>query len=180
MFFLLILSLLIPQQPSAKTKPGDPQPPPDMDYFLGAWSFEWNVPESVMGPGGKVKGKETYRKALNGSVYESEIEGEGPEGPFKGLALTSYDPAQKTVSRYEIYSYGLSCLKTGPIGGDLGGYYTIYWEGTPIKRNGHVIKMKGKTLMRSPASFRLEVQISVDDGPYTSYGNPWFQKEAAK
>jgi hypothetical protein len=34
--------------------------------------------------------------------------------------------------------------------------------------------------MRSPASFRLEVQISVDDGPYTSYGNPWFQKEDAK
>ena len=72
-----------------------------------------------------------------------------------------------------------SVLKTGPIGGDLGGYYTVYWEATPINKDGHVIKLKGKTLMRSPASYRVEVQISTDGGPYTSLGNPWFQRQDA-
>jgi hypothetical protein len=92
-------------------------------------------------------------------------------------AITSYDNIRKLVTRYEIYGDGMSVLKTGPIGGDSGGYYTIYWEATPINKDGHVIKMKGKTLMRSPASYRLEVQISTDGGPYTSLGNPWFKKQ---
>ncbi|HKC88075.1 MAG TPA: hypothetical protein VKG02_18970, partial [Blastocatellia bacterium] len=32
------------QQPSRPTDPGDPMPPPNMDYFVGSWTFEWNVP----------------------------------------------------------------------------------------------------------------------------------------
>lgn len=29
----------------------------------------------------------------------------------------------------------------------------------------------------SLVNFRIRVQISVDGGPYTNYGNPWFRKE---
>jgi hypothetical protein len=143
------------QKQSRPTDPSDPMPPPNMDYFVGAWTFEWNVPESPLGPAGKIKGKETYRK-INASTYESEIEGEGPAGAFKGRATTV------------------------PIGGDLGGYYTIFWESEPIKKGGKTIKLKGKTLMLSPAHYRLQVQISVDGGPYTNFGNPWFRKTESK
>jgi hypothetical protein len=180
MIRILILALLViqqpAQQPSRPTEPTDPMPPPDMNYFVGTWSFDWNVPESPLGPAGKFKGTETYKAVFAGRVYESEIKGEGPEGPFEGRAITSYDGSEKSVSRYEIFSYGVSTLKTGRIGGDLGGYYTIYWESTPIKRNGHTVKLKGKTQMLSPAHYKLQVTISVDDGPYTSLGNPWFEK----
>jgi hypothetical protein len=175
MIFSLFLSLLLWHQ--APSKPNQTTPPPDMDYFLGTWSFEWNVPDSALGPGGKIKGTETYSKILNGAAYESHQQGEGPQGRLQMQAITSYDKNQKLVSRYEIYSNGMSILKTGPIGGDLGGYYTIYWEATPINKDAHVVKMKGKTLMRSPASYRLEVQISTDGGPYVSFGNPWFEKQ---
>ena len=70
--------------------------------------------------------------------------------------------------------------KSGPIGGDLGGYYTIFWETQPIKKDGKTIKLKGKTQMLSPANYRLQVQISVDGGPYTNFGNPWFRKAEDK
>lgn len=178
MILSLLLTLVLCQQPSNPGKPID-TPPPDMDYFLGTWSFEWNMPDSPLGPGGKIKGTETYSKIMNGAAYESQTDGEGPEGRLQIRAITSYDKARKQVSRYEVYSDGLSILKTGPIGGDLGGYYTVYWEATPINKDGHVIKLKGKTLMRSPASYRVEVQISTDGSPYTSLGNPWFQKQDA-
>ena len=46
----------------------------------------------------------------------------------------------------------------------------------PIKKAGKTVKLKGKTLMLSPANYRLQVQISVDGGPYTNFGNPWFRK----
>jgi len=151
-------------------------PPPDLGYFIGTWSFDWNVPESPLGPAGKFKGTETYKKASAGAVYESVIEGEGPQGAFKGRATISYNEKEKLVTRSETGLFGVPIVKTGPIGGDLGGYYTIFWETAPIKKDGHTVKLKGKTLMLSPANYRLLVQISVDGGPYTNFGNPWFRK----
>jgi len=177
--FLLLIALLF-QQPAQKqsrpTEPTDPMPPPNLDYFIGSWSFDWNVPESPLGPAGKMKGTETFKKILNGQKYESEIQGDGPEGSFQGRAVTSYDEKEKTVSRYEILTYGLPTYKSGTIGGDLGGYYTIYWESAPLKKSGKTIKLKGKTQMLSPAHYRVFVDISVDDGPFTSLGNTWFRK----
>src|SRR5262249_31781877 len=70
--------------------------------------------------------------------------------------------------------------REGPIGGDLGGYYTIFWEARPFQKNGKTIKLKGKTLMLSPANYRIQVQISIDGGPYTSFGNPWVHKVEAE
>lgn len=178
----LILALLLLQQSapqSRPTRPDDPMPPPNMDYFVGTWTFDWNVPESPLGPAGKLKGKETYKKVADGK-YESEIEGDGPMGAFKGRATMTYNEKEKIVTRSETNFLGVAIKKSGTIGGDLGGYYTIFWETEPIKKDGKTIKLKGKTQMLSPANYRLQVQISVDGGPYTSFGNPWFQKAEGK
>ena len=177
--FPLAIQQAPPQAPRA-TNPDDPMPPPNLDYFLGSWSFEWNVPESPLGPAGKFKGIETYSKGKDSSSYESVVEGEGPQGAFKGRSLMVYREKEKQVTRTETGMFGVSQTKTGPIGGDLGGYYTIFWETAPIKKEGKTVKLKGKTLMLSPANYRLQVQISVDDGPYTNFGSPWFRKAEAK
>jgi hypothetical protein len=180
---ILLLALLLFQQPapqSRPTTPDDPMPPPNLDYFVGTWAFDWNVPESPLGPAGKLKGKETYKKLADGK-YESVIEGDGPAGALKGKATTDYNEKQKFVTRTENGFFGNFVLKkSGPIGGDLGGYYTIFWETEPLKINGKTVKLKGKTLMLSPANYRLQVQISVDGGEYTNFGNPWFRKELMK
>src|SRR5262249_10403557 len=167
------------QQPSRPTEPTDPMPPPDLNYFRGTWALEWNVPESPLGAAGKLKGTETFRKASDGS-FESVISGAGPQGAFKGHATTKYNEKEKIVTRSETGLFGLNLTTSGPIGGDLGGYYTIYWESAPIKKDGKIIKLKGKTQMLSPAHYRLQVQISVDGAPYTSFGNPWFRKTEDK
>jgi hypothetical protein len=180
MIHVLLLVLLLWQQPAQRpTEPTDPMPPVNMDYFLGAWTFDWNVPESPLGPAGKFKGKETYKKIGDGK-YESVIEGDSPLGAFTGHATMSYSEKEKQVTRKENGFFGVTQNKTGPVGGDLGGYYTIFWETEPIKKNGKTVKLKGKTLMLSPAHYRLQVQISVDGGPYTNFGNPWFRKAEAK
>src|SRR5438876_8082604 len=118
MTVLLLLITFLFQQPSRPTEPTDPMPPPNLDYFIGTWTFDWNVPESPLGPAGKLKGKETYKKLPNGT-YESEIEGEGPFGAFKGRAMTTYNEKEKLVTRSETNFLGVSLTKSGPIGGDL-------------------------------------------------------------
>ena len=191
MIKLILIALLffpMPLQPSAQqtappqsrpTEPTDPMPPPNMDYFLGTWAFDWNVPESPLGPAGKIKGTETYKKLANGS-YESEIKGESPLGVINGRATLTYNEKEKKVTRIETGLFGVPITKTGTIGGDLGGYYTIFWETAPIKKGGKTIVLKGKTQMLSPANYRLQVQISVDGAPYTNFGNPWFRKADEK
>src|SRR5215468_2751958 len=121
-FFALLLSQPLYQQPaeqseqrpaqnpSRPTDPSDPMPPPNMDYFVGSWTFEWNVPESPLGPAGKFKGKETYKKTSDG-VYESEVEGEGPEGAFKARATTTYSEKDKSVTRSESGLFGAPIVK---------------------------------------------------------------------
>ena len=177
---LLILLCAFQQQASRPTQPTDPMPPPNMDYFVGSWSFDWNVPDSPLGPAGKMKGVETYKKILNGAAYESEISGEGPQGPFTARAITAYNEKEKMVTRFETDSLGTSLTKSGPIGGDLGGYYSIFWEAAPVKKDGKTIRLHGRTLMLSPAHYRVQVQISVDGGPFTNLGSPWYQKLEAK
>ena len=176
LLFVLLLWQQPAQQPPRATEPTDPMPPVNMDYFIGAWTFDWNVPESPLGPAGKFKGTETYKKVADGH-YESEITGDSPLGALKGRATMSYVEKDKQVTRTETGMFGVTQTKTGPVGGDLGGYYTIFWETELIKKNGKTVKLKGKTQMLSPAHYRLLVQISVDGGPYTNFGNPWFRKE---
>jgi len=173
----LLLFLFQQQQPGRPTNPGDPMPEPNLDYFLGTWTFDWTTPETPLGPGGKFKGKETYKKIFNGNAYESVITGESPEGPFEARAIISHNKKERTVTRYEVDSLGMSTAKTGPVGGDLGGYYTIFWEASPIVKNGKTIRLKGKTLMLSPANYRVQMQISVDGGPWQNLGSPWYRKE---
>ena len=178
--FLFPTTFLQPaQQQSRPTEPTDPMPPPNLDYFIGTWAFDWNVPESPLGPAGKMKGTETYKKLANGT-YESEIKGEGPSGAIKGRASLTYNEKDKKVAISETGWFGLPITKKGTIGGDLGGYYTIFWESAPIKKGGKTIILKGKTQMLSPANYRLQVQISVDGGPFTNFGNPWFRKSDEK
>lgn len=178
LFFALLFQPAT-QQPSRPTEPTDPMPPVNMDYFVGAWTFDWNVPESPLGPAGKFKGTETYKK-ISAGKYESVIEGDSPLGALKGRATLSYSEKDKQVTRTESGMFGVTQTKTGPVGGDLGGYYTIFWETEPIKKGGKTVKLKGKTLMLSPAHYRLQVQISVDGGPYTNFGSPWFRKAETK
>lgn len=188
--FFLIVFLLIQataqlqgpqqgQQPSRPTSPDDPMPPPDMKYFIGSWSFDWNVPESPLGPAGKIRGTETCRKGKGEGVFECALEGAGPLGDFKGGAVITYFEKERKVSMTDDVLFGTKVSMSGPIGGDLGGYYTIFWESEPIRKGGKTIILKGRTMMLSPANYRLQMRISVDGGPFTNYGNPWFTRREA-
>ncbi|MBI3261682.1 MAG: hypothetical protein HYZ58_00855 [Acidobacteria bacterium] len=159
------------------TTKDDPVPILDFEeYFVGNWKFEWNVPDSVLGPGGQITGTEVYKPGVEGKFFESEIDAVGPQGPFKVKSSIIYLVSNKVVSRYEQDSRGFSYLKSGSVGGDLGGYFNIYYESGPFTYNGKVIRMKTSTRLLSPVSYRVMAQISVDGAPFTNFGNPWWSK----
>ena len=158
------------------TESGDTVPLFDFDtYFLGKWTFEWSMPETPLGPAGDYTGTTTYSK-VDGRFYEAVTEGKGPAGAFKTRELIAYHKENKTVARQITDSRGLSRLEFGPVGGDLGGIYNLLYESAPFTAGGKTIRVKHTLRLMSPLSYRVAASISVDGGPFTNLGNPWWQK----
>src|SRR5579872_6696967 len=55
----------------------DAEAPFDPDYLVGRWTFEYDIPESALGPGGQISGTETIQH-VTGCLYESTTQAKGP------------------------------------------------------------------------------------------------------
>jgi hypothetical protein len=144
-------------------------------YFLGKWAFEWSMPESALGPAGPYSGTTTVSK-IDGTFYEAITEGEGPAGTFKVRELIAYHKQNKTLARQVTDSRGFSYLQFGPVGGDLGGIYNIHFDSAPFVVNGRTVRVKHTLHLLSPLNYRVASAISVDGGPFTNLGTPWWKK----
>ena len=160
------------------TKVGDELPPFNFDaYFLGRWTFEWDVPEGALGPSGRITGTTVY-KAVDGRFYEATTNADGPGGAFKLRELIAYHKEYKALARQVADSRGFSFLQIGTIGGDLGGFFNIYLESSPFTYNGKTLRIKHAMRLLSPFNYKVATTLSVDGGPFRNYGNPWWRKDA--
>lgn len=173
-----------PQQPRGQmpdlgrpTKHDDVLPLFDFDaYFPGTWTFEWDVPDSPLGPAGHIEGTTVYRKISDGT-YEALTTATGPAGPLTIKELIKYEREQKTMSREVTDSRGFAFTQSATIGGDLGGFYNIFFESGPFTVSGKSVRLKHNIRVGSPLAYRVATAVSVDGGPYTNYGNPWWRKD---
>lgn len=158
------------------TQSDDQVPLLDFDaYFVGKWTFEWSMPETVLGPAGDYSGTTTYTR-VNDGAYEAVTDGHGPAGAFTVRETISYQRDQKTVSRQITDSRGLGRVESGPVGGDLGGIYNLIYESAPFTYDGKTIRLKNTLRLMSPLAYRVAASISVDGGSFTNLGNPWWRK----
>lgn len=158
------------------TQTGDEVPLLDFDaYFVGKWTWEWSMPDTALAPGGDYTGTTAYTKVKDGE-YEAVTEGQGPAGSFTVREAITYDREKKTVQRVVTDSRGFVRTEAGPVGGDLGGIYNLHYESTPFTYDGKTIRLKNTLRLLSPLAYRVATSISVDGGPFTNLGNPWWRK----
>ena len=159
------------------TKHDDEQPRLDFDtYFLGApWTFEWDVPEGPLGQAGRITGTTTY-KALGGKYYEAITQAEGPDGKITITEVIGYHQDNKVLSRHVVDSRGFAFDEMAHVGADLGGFYNILFESAPFKAGGHTVRIRHTMRLNAPLAYRVATSVSVDDGPFVNYGNPWWRK----
>jgi hypothetical protein len=173
-----------PQQPRSQlpdlgrpTKQDDQVPPFNFEtYFVGKWNFEWDVPAGPLGDSGTITGMTTYTK-INDMFFEAVTEGKGPSGPIKVREVFGYNKDLKAVTRQVTDSRGFSFLELGRVGGDLGGYFTIHLEGSPFTHGKQTLRFKHTMYLLSPVNYKVTTTLSVDNGPFRSYGNPWWRKD---
>ena len=160
------------------TRPNDEQPLFNFDeYFLGTWKFEWDVPEGILGPSGTIKGSVIY-KHVDGPFFAAETTASGPGGAFTVRETIAYRKEGKTVARWLTDSRGFTYQQLAAVGGDLGGYFNIYYEGAPFSFKGRTVRIKNALRLVSPLRYRNQASVSVDAGPFVNYGNPWFEKDS--
>jgi hypothetical protein len=158
------------------TQSDDQVPLLDFDaYFVGKWTFEWSMPETALGPAGDYTGTTTYTKIKDGA-YEAVTEGRGPAGAFTVREAITYEREKKTVTRVITDSRGYVRTETGPVGGDLGGIYNLIYSSEAFTFGGKTIRLKHTLRLLSPLAYRVATSISVDGGPFTNLGNPWWRK----
>jgi hypothetical protein len=148
----------------------------DPRYFVGTWRIEGVLPESPLGAAGEFSGIETVRYAGN-CAYESTIQAKLAGTAFTVKALQVYDRKARYMVRLEQDSRGFQLLKTGPVGGDSGGYFTHHWEVPAFVYKGKKIRLTGSTFLASPVNHRLRMMISVDDQPPVNYGTTWWRRQ---
>jgi hypothetical protein len=159
------------------TKNEDTLPLFDFDaYFPGTWTFVWDVPDGPLGPAGRIEGTTVY-SALGNGEYQAVTRATGPGGQFTVTERIRYQKEQKTLTREITDSRGFKYSQKGTIGGDLGGFYNIYFESEPVKIGGQSVVFKHALRLSSPLNYRLSATMATDGGPFRNYGTPWFTKE---
>jgi hypothetical protein len=154
---------------------------PVLDFervFGGSWTFEWDIPESVLGQAGTITGTTTFTH-LDGPFFQGVTEATGPSGAFTIKELIAYRAEGKTVTRWVTDSRGPSYLQMAAVGGDLGGVYNLYFDSAPFIINGKKIRVRNAIRTLSPGRFRNQLSIAIDDEPFVSLGNPWFERQGA-
>jgi hypothetical protein len=154
----------------------DAEAPFDPDYLVGRWTFDSDLPESALGPGGEISATETVEHA-NGCLYESTTQAKGPAGAFTIKSTLVYDPSAHYMVIHEHDSRGFEVLKYGRVGGDSGGFYTHHWEAVPFTFKGKKVSLKGSTFMASPGNYRERTQISEGDDPFINLGTVWVKRQ---
>lgn len=195
--FLALALMMTPFVAGAQPPPAQPQTPrsqmPDLgrptkssdqlplfnfdSYFVGKWTFEWDVPESALGPAGTITGTTTFTK-IDDTFYLATTEAKGPAGPITIKETIGYKKDNKAVARQVTDSRGFAFTQVGTVGGDLGGYYNVYYEGAPMTVGGKAIRLRHTMRLLSPVNFKVEMRISEDGGPFVNFGTPWWRKEA--
>lgn len=161
-----------------RTSIDDPMPIFDPTYFVGSWDYAWDGPDSPLGPGGSWSGVLTFTH-LGGCNYEGQMRGsDGDEKPFTRTIKFSFDATKKRITWIETDSHGYTFDKSGVVGGELGGVFQHHWEEVPqITVGGEKVRLKGTTIMPSPAMHRADMWIATGDGPFMRFGTAMFSKQ---
>lgn len=165
------------------TQPGDDQPFWDPEYLVGIWDIDMRSQDSPFGPGGQSIGTLTMKAdEKNGCLYQGALKGEDADGKaFTQTITASYDPNKKVLSWTEKDSRGYTIAKQGAVGGELGGLFHHHFGDAPSTQpttfSGKKIRLKGVSEMSSPAYYKTDMQISIDGGPFVSYGRVTYSKQ---
>ena len=143
---------------SAPPKPGAEQT--RLGYFAGKWNIEGESKPSPMGPGGKLKARETCEWFPGGFQLVCHSDATNPMGSAKTQSVMGYDPAEKTYTYYAISSVGDNFFVRGNVSGQ------VWTWNTENIVNGKPMKIRVTVTEESPTAYSFKMEASFDGGAW--------------
>ncbi len=182
--WLVIAAVVTAPQPGAAqtgpTSEADMAQPFDPRYLMGVWEVEWAPPDDVgLFPPGPLTGIERVTH-IDNRFLKVEVFLRGRDGAAingEGMIFYEYGLGGQSMVRYVVYDAGFALLQSGPVGGDLGGYYSAFWETPEIEHNAQTYALRGRSYFVSPEAYRVNQEISIDREEYANFGLMWLTKK---
>ena len=155
---LLSVALLLAQ--------GAPKPGPEherLGFWEGQWTFEGEMKEGPMGPGGKISSKDECAWFEGGFAIVCRMEGQNPMGATKGIGILTYDPSEGVHTYYGINNSGFPAFSKGHVESDTWIYKSESMMG------GKSMKTRVTLQETSDTSYSFKLEISSDGGPWTTF-----------
>ena len=160
--WLVIAAVVTAPQPGAAqtgpTSEADMAQPFDPRYLMGVWEVEWAPPDDVgLFPPGPLTGIERVTH-IDNRFLKVEVFLRGRDGAAingEGMIFYEYGLGGQSMVRYVVYDAGFALLQSGPVGGDLGGYYSAFWETPEIEHNAQTYALRGRSYFVSPEAYRV-------------------------
>ena len=148
-------------------------------YFLGKWTFEWDVPDSALGPAGTITGTTTYHQNRRHLLSRHDRGDRYRQPDHDQGNVSGCKKDNKAIARQVTDSRSSAFTQVGTVDGDLGGYYNVYLDSAPTTVGGKSIRLRHTLRLLSPVNFKVERCGSPrSGGPFTNFGTPWWRKEA--
>ena len=141
-----------------------PTPGPEhkrIGYFAGQWSFQGEIKDSPLGPGGKMTATETCDWFAGGFQLVCRTKGTGPKGPGTGQAIMSYDPARKAYTYYAMSSHGDNIFVRGQVQGK------VWTWAEEMSMDGKKMKIVATVTEETATSYSFKLEVAVEGGPLT-------------
>ncbi|MCY4601935.1 MAG: alpha/beta hydrolase [Acidobacteria bacterium] len=172
-----------PQLGAAQDGPttgADMMQPFDPSYLTGVWEVEWVPPDDLgLFPPGPLTGMERVTH-IDNRFLKVEVHLQGRDGTDitgEGMIFYEYGLGGQSLVRYVVYDAGFALLQQGPVGGDLGGYYSAFWETPEIEHNATTYSLRGRSYFVSPDAYRVNQEISVDREAFANLGIMWLTRK---
>ena len=158
----------------------DMMPPFDPAYLIGQWDIEWTPPDTGLFPSDGYTGVETVSH-IDSRFFQIRTELDGEDGTrltADGMMFYEFTLGGQHLVRYMAYSNGVTILQHGNLGGDLGGFYSYFWETPEFEHDDETFVLTGRNSYTSPRNYRIEHRITVGDNPPLNFGTIWLTKRA--
>ena len=181
--WLIIGAVVAAPQAAAQDGPtsaADMMRPFDPSYLAGVWEVEWVPPDDVgLFPPGPLTGMERVTH-IDNRFLKVEVHLQGRDGTAitgEGMIFYEFGLGGQSLVRYVVYDAGFALLQQGPVGGDLGGYYSAFWETPEIEHNATTYSLRGRSYFVSPDAYRVNQEISVDGEAFANLGLMWLTRK---
>jgi hypothetical protein len=161
--FAVLLTAGIQLAAAQEQQPPKPGPEHEkLGYFVGKWKADGEVKPGPMGPGGKMKTRDTCEWFEGRYSVICRSEGTTPMGPSKSIGILGYSTEDQAYTYYGVDNSGMT-MSSVPKGTRQGNTWTYHDEGT---MGGQ--KYKSRVIIKelSPTSYSFRMDMQGPDGKW--------------